>query len=424
MTSRGQEQKRICIITAGHLATCPRMLKGADALHEAGYRVRVVSANYIVWAREADQHIRQTRSWSWNVVDYEKSRARFLYGRTALRSRLARFAAEKLGVRRTPFELAARAFSRACPELLREALREPADFFYGGTSAGIPVAFAAAKKLGVPYALDIEDLHTAEQQSTREGRFTEALADAILRQAVPKAAFVTVASAGIAPRIHERYEVASPAVILNVFPLRDRSASPPRVQEGGRLKLYWFSQTIGSDRGLQEAVQASALLPRDSVELHVQGIWSAGFERVLRAQWRAAGLDERYLVAHPPEPPDQLVRSAAQYDVGLALETPISENRVICMTDFSTNKVFTYLLAGLAVAASSPESGGEIFGGAGFSYQTGDANALASGLTRWLNPNVLQEARRRAWQLGESRYNWESEQGKLVSLVRDATTHS
>ena len=33
---------RICVVTAGHLSTSPRMLKAADALHAAGYHVRVV----------------------------------------------------------------------------------------------------------------------------------------------------------------------------------------------------------------------------------------------------------------------------------------------------------------------------------------------------------------------------------------------
>src|SRR2546422_9615422 len=64
--------------------------------------------------------------------------------------------------------------------------------------------------------------------------------------------------------------------------------------------------------------------------------------------------------------PDSLVRLAAEYDVGLALEVPISENRIICMNDLCTNKVFTYLMAGLAVAASTLGEGATLYEGAGF----------------------------------------------------------
>ena len=42
-------------MTAGHMSTCPRMLKAADALHGAGFDVRVVSASHTPWAVEADK---------------------------------------------------------------------------------------------------------------------------------------------------------------------------------------------------------------------------------------------------------------------------------------------------------------------------------------------------------------------------------
>ena len=53
---------RICVVTAGHLSTCPRMLKAADALAEAGYRVRVVSTQQTDWAAEADLDVRRRRA--------------------------------------------------------------------------------------------------------------------------------------------------------------------------------------------------------------------------------------------------------------------------------------------------------------------------------------------------------------------------
>jgi len=52
---------RICVMTAGHLSTCPRMLKAADALAEAGYRVRVVSARHTGWAAASDAEV--CRRW-------------------------------------------------------------------------------------------------------------------------------------------------------------------------------------------------------------------------------------------------------------------------------------------------------------------------------------------------------------------------
>ena len=45
---------RLALVTAGHLSTCPRMLKAADALAEEGYDVEVVSTRSTAWAVEAD----------------------------------------------------------------------------------------------------------------------------------------------------------------------------------------------------------------------------------------------------------------------------------------------------------------------------------------------------------------------------------
>src|SRR6266581_6118915 len=90
---------RICVVTAGHLATCPRMLKAADAFAGAGYKVRMVSTKHMAWAVEADQDIRRTRatSWKWNVVDYRRDHAPKTYFWSGLRFREAQFLAKVVG---------------------------------------------------------------------------------------------------------------------------------------------------------------------------------------------------------------------------------------------------------------------------------------------------------------------------------------
>src|SRR6267142_242478 len=54
--------RRICVVTAGHLATCPRMLKAADAFLAEGYDVRVVSTRTTGWATAADADIAASRA--------------------------------------------------------------------------------------------------------------------------------------------------------------------------------------------------------------------------------------------------------------------------------------------------------------------------------------------------------------------------
>src|SRR5262245_27539204 len=103
---------RICIVTAGHLSTSPRMPKAADALAACGHRVRVVSTRHIGWATEADADVRRSRggAWDWSIVGYDRAAARATYLRSGLRQRLARAAARGLGPTRCPLPVAARAF--------------------------------------------------------------------------------------------------------------------------------------------------------------------------------------------------------------------------------------------------------------------------------------------------------------------------
>ena len=125
---------RICVITAGHLATCPRMVKAANALAEAGHTVRLVSAQFLDWAAEADRSIGGSR---WTTVDYRRSTAPAKYWATGLQFHAARKWVRLAGTTRSSLAVLAAAHGRASRDLLKLALAEPADLFYGGTCGGL-----------------------------------------------------------------------------------------------------------------------------------------------------------------------------------------------------------------------------------------------------------------------------------------------
>src|SRR4051794_40779505 len=61
-------QKRICLISPGHMSFNPRLVKEADALAEAGYLVHVIAANNLRYLRELDRSILTQASWSYDLV--------------------------------------------------------------------------------------------------------------------------------------------------------------------------------------------------------------------------------------------------------------------------------------------------------------------------------------------------------------------
>jgi glycosyltransferase involved in cell wall biosynthesis len=102
------------------------------------------------------------------------------------------------------------------------------------------------------------------------------------------------------------------------------------------------------------------------------------------------------------------------------LEQPTVENRDLCVT----NKIFTYMLAGLAVAATDTRGQREILsavGEAGFLYTPGRPGELADGVRRWLHdPSGLARARAASRAAAQSRYNWDLEAPGLVAHLQHA----
>ena len=402
---------RFCLVTSNHVANNPRLVKEADALAASGHRVRVVAVNNHPEFARRDEALVAGRPWRLHRIDVARgSRAGgWRWARDTALQRIAHALA--LRGLRDP-RVVDRAVSRHVGLLSAAASTEPADVVIGHNLAALPAAARAARVLGARLGFDIEDLHTGELPDLPEFAGERELRWALEARLLPRCDLLTAASAGIADEIVRLYGVRRPAVVLNVFPRSERSATV-RPPASGPPSLYWYSQVIGPDRGVDEAVRAVAQLGIP-VELHLRGELLPSFEPVLRALTAELGIGDRVRI-WPPAPPGDLVALAQQHHIGLALEQPVSRNRQVCVT----NKLFTYLLGGLAIAATDTEGQRgilETIPEAGFLYRSGDVEALAAGLRRLLTePGALERARAAARRAAEERYCWEAESERLVS---------
>ncbi len=408
---------RISVITAGHLSTCPRMLKAAKSLAEAGYQVRVVSTNFEPWATAADDALRARLQLNWSVVDYSRSTANATRVRAGLRYRLCRQLVKAIGADKLPAGVVGRAMNRASPELVSATAAEPADLIYSGGGALLP-ATLAARRLGVPYAVDLEDFHSGEQASTTaEGRLTNALAQAAEKIVFLEAAFITTASEAIADQYATKY-ARRPLVINNTFPL---PASAPEFssRNDSVLRLYWFSQTIGPGRGLEDAVRAAGLADV-RCELHLRGRPAPGYMAELQPLALTCA-PKLTVVQHDPDSPDRMVDLCCEFDVGLALEQTEPVGRAVCLS----NKAFTYILGGLAVVFTDTPGQRALaqdLGQGAWLYSPGDVARFAAGLKSWAEDrDKLTSARKAAWDAAHRRWHWKhpEEEGALLSAMRN-----
>jgi glycosyltransferase involved in cell wall biosynthesis len=400
---------RITVVTAGHLSTCPRMVKAADALCEDGHDVHVISSRSVPWATAADNAMRRTRTWRWTAVDHTPGT--WLGWRRALRSRVSTRVVDTCGADRAPWSAAVRAYAPIHPELRRAVMASRADLIYGGTTGALAAAAGAAASLGVLYALDLEDLHVAESVGAGAAR-QDALATRVERRVLSGAAFLTTSSESIAEAYRARYQVEALA-IHNVLP---RGEPPVIAPTHGPLRLCWVGQVIGPDRGIEEAIEAVGTTSIPAT-LHVRGRETPFADQLRRLAVERAPLLE--LAVLPPIEPDRLVESCRDYDIGLAGEPLPVENRRLCIS----NKLFLYLSAGLAVVVTTSPGHSAVIadiGAAAVPYAPGDVAALAAGLRRWHEDREqLASARRASWAAAGRRWHWEhpEERGGLLSAV-------
>lgn len=398
---------RVCLIGATHPTHNPRLLREADSLAEAGHEVKVLTPSFMIDLGEKDERQIARRKWQHHKIDFRPITKRQKIRSFIIRGR--RRAASELHKTIKHERLAEYSYTTALPELTREALREPADWFIAHAHAALPVAAAAASKFNARLGFDCEDL------LAEHGTDPPEIVRLIERKYLSRCEYVSVPSLGIAERLKEDYDIKQTVVLYNVFPLYlTKGMLPPNQRRKDSIvRLHWFSQTIGQGRGIEEAVEAAGMI-NEGVELHLRGQVNREYELKL---YELAKKHKATLKIHPQVDHDDLIREMEQFDVGLALERPENANYSITVT----NKIFSYMLAGLAVAATNVQGQREVFeqsGSAGFLYQGGNPKELADGLRRWLeNRSSLLNAQQCAWDEARKRFCWDVEKNKFLHII-------
>jgi glycosyltransferase involved in cell wall biosynthesis len=409
----------VCLITPGHLASTPRLVKEADALAEAGIRVRVIAGRHYSPADPLDADILGTAAWPCTRVDYRGGAGPF--ARKVLR-RIAR-----LLVVRAPFasgRIAARANHAETLHFARVAAEVPAQLFVGHGLPGLAAAAIAARTRGVAHGFDAEDFHDTETEAVQIDPAERISAHLLQTRFLAGCSHLTAAAPLIGRRYEEAYRV-SPLTVLNVFPRSQAPSEPvdPGVVGPGRpAQVYWFSQTIGPGRGL-DAVIAILARMRTPAVLSLRGFAAHGYAEHLQTVAARSGLKHPVSFL-PPGPPGEMARLAAGADLGLSTEPSLPPNRDICLT----NKIFVYLLAGIpqllsntsAQSALAPE-----LGAAGLLADLSQTDSVARQLDEFFsNPTRIRAARAAAWELANRRFCWDVEKTRFLESIRAAIPKS
>jgi glycosyltransferase involved in cell wall biosynthesis len=407
---------RICLITAHHVSFQPRTLREADSLGEAGHDVRVVCRQQDPMLTEYDREIMRTRAWRMQPIDLNRNGNRrrawlveSLRATTYRRLFDAGLKTDKIGMR---------SYVRGFDQLLELAMSESADWFIAHTQAALPIAAEAANHWNAQLGFDCEDL------LAENGSDPADVVKLIQRRYLPLCDYVSVPSKCLGDRLARDYEIPPPNILYNVSPahLAEGLISPQERPPTPALRLHWFGQTIGEGRGIEEAIASLGLLADAQVELHLRGRLDSESRSKLEVLARTHSVLDK-LFFHPAVPPMDVIRNMEQFDVGLALERPDHGNYALA----ATNKLFGYLLSGLAVAATDTPGHREVMEqipSAGFLYPAGNPAALADGLGNWIaDRHRLRAAQQYAWDAARAKFCWDEEKEKLLTLLTPAKIH-
>lgn len=390
--------KTIILISPFPPAQNPRLLKEYQTLKANGFAVKV-------WYAERDK-------WASNF-NYSKNKDFVLIGGKygSLFYYFTRLI-HKLLKNILPIAFG---YNRVSWLLFLKVLSNKADLYIAHNLAALPIAVKAAAWHKSKCGFDAEDFHRQEinnDKNSNEYTLAKYLEDNYL----PQLNYFTSASPLIAAEYKKLYPQLNPIIINNVFSSNFLVPSKSN-KENETLKLFWFSQTIGKNRGLETVIQAIGLLNNPNITLTLLGMINPIDEIYFRNFATEKGLILNQLFFLSPVAPDDIFSIASQYDIGLALELNTPLNRDICLT----NKIFTYLSAGIAIIASETAAQKQFLNNyplVGKSFPLGDIKTLSDIVKFYYNnPADLLNTKIAAFNLAKNELNWENESAKFLLTI-------
>ena len=405
---------KVVIITTGQPAANPRVFKEYEALKQAGYSVKVLYAYSAEWSYQIDEEkfisgkldkrdfvLVGGNPYNRHIT-YFFSRLLFKLG-----SNLARLA-------RIVF-LKEITIVRSALYLWLNAKKYKANLYIAHYLGALPAAIKAAISNKAAVIFDAEDFHRGEEPYyAKQIQDVTEMEDRLL----PKINLITTSSPLISKRYENLYPGKKVITLLNVFSCRNLQ-SLHNDDDVNKLKLFWFSQNIGPNRGLEVIIDALNYID-ENVSLTLLGnLFNKAYVETLlkRSNHR------NKITLMNPVKPEEIFEIAASHDVGMAAEIPYCQNRDICLT----NKIFTYLAAGNCILASDTSAQKEFmntYPAVGFLYKHDEAADLAKKIKILFNDRaILNSCKRNALSLTATSLNWEKESEKLISIVKAITVN-
>jgi glycosyltransferase involved in cell wall biosynthesis len=406
-------KKKVVFISSAQPSANPRLVKEAKSLVQAGYLVSVIWCPISAWADEFDQQLfNEFPTIKWIKAGYHAKKDPFGYFLARIRQKTWQYFYILIG---NHFNASVKSLVLYSQELNSIALQEEAHLYIGHNLGALPAIIKAAKKYNAKSFFDFEDFHRGEGT---EGTLQTKLVKEIENKYIPLVDSITTAS----PAITEVYKAIFPnknfTTINNCFSLSYAVECLQKIPDRP-LKLFWFSQYVGRQRGLQTVIKAISNFKSDEITLTLLGTATDEIKEYFYALLDEVGLIKSQVSFLDPVKESEIVKIAATHHIGLAAEYVHIANRDLCLT----NKLFMYMLAGNALLMTDTKSQQFFYqenSNIGLLYEQENVPSMVNALKYYLdNPTILDEHREKSLQLAETKYNWDLEKYHYLLLLEN-----
>jgi glycosyltransferase involved in cell wall biosynthesis len=404
-------KQTICLISSAQPSANPRMLKEAKALFNSGYKVNVIWCPLSPWADAFDQKLfNEFPTIKWIKAGYHAKEEPLGYFFARVRQKIWQHIYKLIG---NYFDAAIKSLVLYSQELNSIACQNKADLYIGHNLGALAATVKATKKHNAKSIFDFEDFHRGE---TSEGSIQVTMVKEIENLYIPLVDFITTASFGITEQYQNIFSNKKTTTINNCFPLSYGIESLQKLPNRP-LKLFWFSQFIGKERGLETVIESMSNFSNDEITFTLLGNVSNEIKLYFQSLLEKYNLSKKQLVFLGPVAEDEIVLIASQHHIGLASEYSHNKNRNLCLT----NKVFLYLLAGEALVLSDTYAQRTFLNenpDIGLLYKQNSVVELTSVLKSYLRDSqLLLTHRQNAIKLAKTKYNWDIEKRQFLGNI-------
>ncbi len=397
--------KRIALLTAGHLSSCPRLIKEAELLSQNGYAISIVYLNSIPRIAKLDSYfVDQHKNWEFHEVKWDNSFETFI----------SRFYFRFFNL----CGISSKYIQSTSKKLIDKVVNIKADLYIAHHPSVLVAASMAASKYKSKYAYDIEDAFPFVEDGSYMDN-PDFNIQYLERKYINDTCYTSTASPLYAEVYMQLYKLKkSPINLLNVFNINTTPVEYSDRKDLQKVSFYWYSQTVGLNRGLQDLFMAVNRLRENSFELHIRGMCTNEVKQTLM-NLLDSDMHKSNIFFHDSVSMAELSQRNKEHDLGFALETSTSLNRDLCIS----NKIFDYLCAGLMIVASNTSGHKYITSELGehcIAYNEKDVDALTKALQFFVdNKALIANAKSKSLELAKKKYNWVIQSAQYLNMINN-----